>query len=753
MTLLVAPVQDQNLPRSVGGDDHRVEELLLTSCADCHGGATPEAKLAFDGPPDSFPTDVLRRMRSQIRSGTMPPESWPPLQPDERRTLLDWIEGRLRDAAGPSDPGRVPLRRLSAEEYRRTVRALLGVDVDRWVVLPADTVTHGFEHLANPLDLPPDVLETYAVAAERVATAAILDLHPQHGSIRRSPEQWDCSLETSTRRGLLVLFTRATATMELELPWSGRYRLTVTAAADSAGDEAAQLVLEVPGHTKQQWPVTATAEHPAEFALELDAKAGPLRVLATFPNDFYQPEHADPTKRDRNLHVGELTITALDPPVFPAAQREMLERDLPEAEWSERFAAMLRPFAEQACRRPPDEVTLESLCELAAVEADRQDSVHRGLRIGVQALLTSPSFLLHVERGLGSVEADGTVALDDWSVAARLSYFLWSAPPDETLHELAAAGRLRDPTVLAEQADRMLADARSSALAENFAAAWLEIENLSALELDPARFPEYDAELRADMRRETELFFESIVRENRPLRELIGARYSFVNERLASLYGLVGVRGPHLRRVALDGPRGGLLTQASILTVTSNPTRTSPVKRGKWILDVLLGEPPPPPPPNVPPLKESGEIAEQLSLRQQLERHRADPTCAVCHVRMDAFGLALENFDAIGRLRTRDGAHAIDPRSELPDGRVLDGIEDLRQELMTDDSLVRNVCTRLMLYALGRELGEADLARVERFAAEVDPASVTIRDIIQRIVQEDSFLRRTETPSDAERTD
>jgi hypothetical protein len=412
----------------------------------------------------------------------------------------------------------------------------------------------------------------------------------------------------------------------------------------------------------------------------------------------------------------------------------------PETQELEQAYQILRAFADRAYRRP---ITHDELTRLLRfVEAVRKDgeSYEKGLRMALRAVLTSPHFLFRIEADAGPGEASAT-GLEDFRLASRLSYFLWGSMPDEELFRAAARRTLRRKNDLSAQVQRMLRNPRSRSLAENFASQWLQTRALKELVPDPGSFPDFDEPLRAAMFQETELFFAAIVREDRSVLEFLDADFTFVNERLARHYGIPGVQGDEFRRVSLAGtPRAGVLTQASVLTVTSNPTRTSPVKRGKWILENILGAPPPPPPPGAGDLRDEPEGMPSGSLRQRLEKHRADPNCASCHQRMDPLGLGLENFDAVGAWRDRDGASPIDASGTLPGGGSFNGPAQLRAGLRArPDAVARCLVEKLLTYALGRGIERHDRPAVNAMVGKLARQDYRFSALVLAIVQSDLF--------------
>ncbi|WP_147869660.1 DUF1592 domain-containing protein [Stieleria maiorica] len=402
----------------------------------------------------------------------------------------------------------------------------------------------------------------------------------------------------------------------------------------------------------------------------------------------------------------------------------------------------IRQFATRAFRRPISDDEADRLFSIMRSAFERGAPKDEIFQTVVTAILIHPSFLFRVERDPEPDDADGIRALDGYELATRLSYFLWSSMPDERLFELAASGELANKDVLAAEAKRMLADPKSQALVDNFAGQWLQLRDVSSLMPDPVRFPEFDDSLRRSMRRETEKFFEQIVREDRSVLEFLNADYTYVNERLARHYGIDSIQGDSFQKVSLPAGRRGVLTHSSILMLTSNPTRTSPVKRGKWILENILAEPPPPPPADVPELEEGGEVLG--SLREQMEEHRANESCAVCHRKMDALGFGMENFDAVGAYRQRDGAFDIDASGELPGGVAFDGAEELMQILVQEKSeqFCKCLAAKLLTYALGRGLTSYDRCTVQSALAALENDGYRFSSLVTAIVTSDPFTMR-----------
>jgi hypothetical protein len=432
---------------------------------------------------------------------------------------------------------------------------------------------------------------------------------------------------------------------------------------------------------------------------------------------------------------------------MPEAHRRVIPNPPPAGEQKAQARVMLKDFASRAWRRPASDEEAERLAGLVDLVMGDGENFATGMQVALQAVLSSPNFLFRWELDDRPADGEGEEmeAIGPYALASRLSYFLWSSMPDEQLFARAADGSLTKPEILQEEALRLLRDPRSDAFIRNFSGQWLQTRNLDTLEPDPDIFPEFDEDLRAAMKRESELFFESVVRDDRNVLDLIEADYTFVNERLAQHYEIEGVRGGEFRRIALrpEDHRGGILGQAAVLTLTSNATRTSPVNRGKWVLEQLLGTPPPPPPPDVPELEESKQANASASLRERLELHRASPDCAGCHSKMDPIGFALENFDAIGRWRDLDGKFAIDPSGTLPGGVEINGADDLKKELASREDFLNTLSERMLTYALGRGTEFYDRRVINQITAKLNGQGARFSVLVTEIVASKPFRLRS----------
>ncbi len=700
-----------------------VGPFLEEYCLSCHAGKRAKGDVDLRRPKVA----VWRRVRRVLKRKTMPPltqEQPPPAARERALAVLDRILGAVQ-----ADPGRVTARRLNRTEYENTIRDLLAVDFDARALFPPDEVGHGFDNIGDVLSLPPALLEKYFAAAEEVARKAVLDESPDHPPRHRFPAS-RLKGRQAQHQGAAWLYSPGEIFVAHDFRRAGRYVLRVRAFGQQVGTEAVKMAFRLDGRTLQVGDVPATVVKPGTYEHRLKIPAGEHRVGVGFVNDYYRPRHPDPSQRDRNMAVASIEIEGpLDRRVLPVSHRRLVPVDKSDAS----FRRVVKRLAGRAWRRPLTNAETTRLLAAVQKAAPKDASFESRLRVAITAVLVSPRFLFRAETD--PKDAPEIRDLDGYEIATRLSYFAWSSMPDDALFARAAAGELARDDVLVAEIDRLLHDPRASALARNFASQWLRIRGL-----DEAAGEGLDDELKEAMRTETEMFFEAILREDRPVHELIEANFTFANQRLAKLYGLPGVRGPHLRRVRVDGVRrGGVLTQASVLAMTSNPGRTSPVKRGKWILEALLDAAPPPPEPGADSLPR--ENAGGKSLREQLETHRKDPKCAQCHIVMDELGFSLENYDMLGRWRDRDGKHELDTKGKLPDGRTFQGPAGLRKILRNDPRFLRSLAKHMLVYALGRGLTESDDPAVDQLVAALKRRP-RLSTLIREIVTLDAFRRR-----------
>jgi cytochrome c5 len=773
--------------------------LLNEYCVACHNEKLKTAGLMLDTPDIQrlgAGADVWERVVKKVRSGAMPPVGRP--RPDRRtfEAFVTWLETELdREAAAHPSPGRPADHRLNQVEYSNAIRDLLALDIDAGSMLPADESDHGFDNIADVLSISPTLLERYLLAAQKISRLAVGDpgIAPAIETFTvsrslRQDERMHEDLPYNTRGGTLIRhyfpadgdyvvkirlgrnFTnsviRAIETREqidvlLDGAQMTRFTIGGECGAESTDPKCQKTKT---GYGTPQYDMTADESLQVRFA----ARAGMHALGVAFVKKaamtegpaatLLPPRHSSSTYEAPRMDVesvrleGPFNVTSLGDTasrqrIFicrPASSSERRGAG-PRVQRDEESCAktILAALARRAYRRPVTDVDLEPLLRFYR-DGRREGTFEKGIQAALERLLVSPQFLFRIEREPANVEPGGPYRISDIELASRLSFFLWSSLPDDQLLDAASRGTLKDPKTLEAHVRRMLADSRSDALVKNFGGQWLFLRNLKAVDPDANAFPDFDDNLREAFRRETELFLESQMREDRPLAELLTANYTFANERLARFYGIRNVYGTHFRRVPNDPRRAGLLGHGSILTVTSYATRTSPVLRGKFLLDNILGAPPPPPPPNVPPLPEtSARERPDVSMRERMEAHRQNAVCATCHQRMDPLGFALENFDAIGKWRATEGQVPIDASGVLPDGTKFGGPDEFRLALLARrDEFVRTFTEKLMTYALGRAVAYSDMPAVRAIVREAAPSDYRWSSLIVGIVKSQPFQMR-----------
>ena len=732
--------------------------VLRGTCVQCHnenlasGGVNlkpMERRESFSAQREQWET-VLRK----LKTGEMPP---PPMQkPAGLASMVRVIESELDrlDRNTRPDPGRITARRLNRTEYRNTIRDLVGVEFQASQEFPTDDSGEGFDNIADVLTVSPLLAEKYLAAAERISARAL--------GLVKLPKPISASYAADVGGGQLAGTTgaaRRTGTSFIErvhrIEYDGDYVIQA-GLSGHRGPEGKPVTMGfwMDGTLLYREEVATTPPKSVYFSpYEVkEFKVFLPEGLHTFRLGFMNDEigasfpRAKAFDSSANKYPHYIGILGPEAPAAPPASRQKILICDPASGRAcvERIVSSL---ARRAYRRPTKPEDVASLMKLVDLAQREGLDVERGIQTALTAVLVSPHFLFRMERDAEPRNATATHRVSDIELASRLSYFLWSSMPDDELLSLAESGKLSTPAVLDGQVARMLSDSRSSAFADNFAGQWLETRNLDSVKPDPERFPDWNGELKEAMRTETRLFFDSILRENRPISELLTARYSFLNESLARFYGIDGVKGAEFRRVDLSTPeRGGILSQASVLTVSSYPTRTSVVIRGRYVLENILGSPPPPPPANVPPLDEEAAGVVQ-SLRQQMEQHRSNPTCAACHSKMDPLGFALENYDAIGKWRTMDGKFSIDTSGTMPDGTRFSGPTELRNALASRLPQFSEALTRKMLvYALGRGLESYDRRSVNAILSNWEKKDYRFQSLIFEIAHSLPFHSRRGEP-------
>lgn len=722
------------------------QELFEQTCRQCHDAADPDGGLDI-GSYASLDSLTTRRagwesILGKLRSGEMPPSGV-----TRRQDLIDglvrYLDAELEriDQNATPDPGRVTLRRLNRTEYSNTIRDLLAVDFRADESFPADDSGDGFDNIGDVLTVSPVLMEKYLAAAERIAERAL------GATVLPKPAQVEHRLETETLRRV----DPSTVEAQHHVDFDADYDLVIGLPGQRPdGSKPVSLGVWVDGALVHREQVQTTASKLvynkpySEERLRISLPGGGHTLRLGFMRDAFVQTLPEASLYDpkANKWIGMLRVIGpFASPRVPASRTRLIVCD--PSTGPACVERILSTLARRAYRRPVTQAEVAALRGFVDRATADGRSVEQGIGLALQAVLVSPHFLFHVERDAAGSEAAAVHRISDVELASRLSYFIWSSMPDDELLELASRGRSSQPKVLDAQVLRMLRDEKAFALAENFAGQWLEIRNLDAIRPDPQKFPEFRPELRDAMLRETELFFASMLREDRPLGDFLDARYTFLNETLAEHYGIPGVRGPELRRVALTtSQRGGILSHASVLAVSSYPTRTSVVIRGKYVLQNILGAPPPPPPPDVPSLDEQ-QVASSASLRQQMEEHRASAVCASCHARMDPLGFGLENYDAIGRWRTEDGGLAVDASGVLPSGQAFDNPAELRRVLvglLPDFS--RCLTEKMLTYALGRGLEPYDKPTVRAITQRLTASGGGLQTLVREIARSLPFGSR-----------
>jgi hypothetical protein len=675
---------------------------------------------------------------------------------DEVKAFTAWIDRRVYyvDCSLPPDPGRVTIRRLNRNEYDNTIRDLVGLDLDLADDFPSDDVGYGFDNIGDVLSLPPLLMEKYLDAAEEIAAEAI-DAEPTRGRlVRRSGRDLKGEGSADRRDGHWSMPSSGAVWAEIEFPRTGDYVLRVEAQADQAGDEKAKIEFRLDGKPVHVAEIQSE-DTPERLEFKLKVEKGSRKFAAAFINDYYNEKAKDSGERDRNASVSWLEVqgpAGFDFDALPESHREIVFTRPNEGESPARAAReVLKKFATRAWRRPVTDEELGPLVGLAEMAVAQGDTFERGMQVAVSAVLVSPHFLFRIESHPDPNDPEVAKKIGSYELATRLSYFLWSSMPDEQLFTLSELQQLHKPDVLEAQVRRMIADEKADAFVRNFGGQWLNLRLLDESFPHRRRFPDFDDRLKRDMRRETELVFAEIMRQDRSILDLLDAEFTFVNERLAEHYGMKDVEGREFRKVSLEGThRAGVLTHASILTLTSDPTRTSPVKRGKWILENILGTPPPPPPPNVPELEEVRRDGPKRTLREQMQIHRTNAVCASCHKIMDPLGLSFEHFDAIGRWREKDGDLSIDASGALPTGETFNGSDELIPILKgRKEQFGRHFARQMLTYALGRGLEHYDKCTVDGLTAALAREDYRFSSLVIAIVNSEPFLKRRgegETP-------
>ena len=781
LTGIAKPAGEQREPAGSDPVDKVIVPFVAKHCVQCHGPKKKNADLTLHIYKDEKAILKDRKkwhsVLQMVHTGEMPPEKQPRPDLKDTEAFLNAINDifALADSTGKRDPGRVTLRRLNRTEYNNTIRDLVGVDFKPADDFPSDDVGYGFDNIGDVLTVSPVLMERYLAAADTIMQQAIVVGDPAKPTVRTMSAKY---LEPATNPEKVGKFrpiaaSKASLFTTYVLTQEGDFKARVRAFGNQAGKEPVKLAITVNGKDEKSFEVKAKGEKDVQtFDIKIALKKGVHRIGATFLNEFKDEDAKDEKKAKRALMVEWIQLEGpMD--TRPASHRKIMayKEGLKPREAAREI---LTRFASQAYRRPATTDEVERLLKIvdkATLPSPPGKGGEGGVRweagvqLALEAVLCSPKFLFRVELD-NRPDSKDAHPIDDYQLASRLSYFLWSTMPDDELFALAAKKQLHQN--LEPQVRRMLKDPKAYALVENFGNQWLQLRILKNVAPDAKLFPDFDDQLRNSMAKETELFLAAIMREDRSILEIIDSNFTYMNERLARHYGIADTNGNRLYQKAITKPgdtfqrkfgrggkssddfkrvtfaddeRGGILTHASILTVTSNPTRTSPVKRGRWVLEQILGTPPPPPPPNVPELEEKGQL--KGSLRERMEQHRKNVSCANCHARMDPIGFAFEHFNAIGKFRVKDGDFPIDPAGVLPGGQSFKGPKELKQILMgKKDLFSRALAEKMLTYGIGRGVEYYDKHAVDTIVAALARNDFRFSTLILEAAKSDPFRMR-----------
>ncbi|MEQ1823742.1 MAG: DUF1592 domain-containing protein [Fimbriimonadaceae bacterium] len=719
--------------------------VLQTYCGACHDSKNPPG--AINPLIYRTETDVrdankeIERVIIALKAGTMPPTNAKQPTRAERNRMIEGLETILSGDCKIPDPGRVTLRRLNRTEYANTIRDLVGIEFKETEDFPSDDVGYGFDNIGDVLTVSPLLLEKYLQAAEKIAERAIIAGGPQATAYEGE------GLLAEKGRNITelgsVLFVNGEVYVVHPVEIGGSYRLKVRACGNQAGPDACKMVILVDGKPAQSFDVPQKPDKPTDFEIPVSLERGSHRIAVAFTNDYYNANDPNPANRDRNLIVLSIELTGptgvIDPSRLPETHRRIIPSRPPVGEEMNFGRRYLSEFASKAFRRPVTSEETERVMQVFKLGQKNKEPFERCMQLGVQAILTSPHFLFRVESDLGKPRD-----LTGYEMASRLSYFLWSSMPDAELLTLAAKNQLQDAKVLEAQVRRMVADKRAQAFVNGFGAQWLLLPKFSNFNPDRKLFNQFDGAIKSAMRREALMLFDYVTRENRPTTDFLDCDYTFVNDKLAYYYDIPDVNGSEFRLVKVDKTRrGGVVTLGSTLCLTSNPTRTSPTKRGKYVLEQILGSAPPPPPPGADQLKEKAKGSAPRSIREQLAEHRKSPDCASCHDQLDPIGFGLENYSAIGQWRYNDEAGEVDSSGILSDGTKFSGPGELKAILLAKKpDFIRSFAEKLLTYALGRGLTLADKCSVDDIVKASGANQDKMHSLLVGVVLTDAFRKQ-----------
>ncbi len=735
------------------GSQEKYEKEILPIfqryCYDCHGDGVKKGELELDRFSD-IPSmianrDAWKHIRDHIAFRLMPPPKEESPSDAERKKLLSWIDDTIF-AVDPNnpDPGRVVLRRLNRTEYQNTIQDLLGVSINAAEILPPDDTGYGFDTIADVLTISPAHMDRYLKAA-RVSLELAMQAKRDPIPFRKIPGTELLGDGVITDEGHL-LFKNGQAYGKFKIPGPGTYQIKVNASSDWKGKEPPKCNIALDGNILGNWEVTGAGEQAQLLSRDIHcAKDATIQVGAFFINDFWEPDHPDASMRDRNLTVKEISVRG---PLesYPEPQvnsHHLLYGKRNDGQSDEDYMKqVLGKFLPKAFRRPVSGEEVDRYLVFLKHARENREDVNAAIQQALQAMLVSPAFLFR-EEPIIHADQNGRKLISEHALASRLSYFLWSTMPDDRLRELADAGELRKN--LSPEIQRMIASEKSEALVKNFTGQWLQLRDVISAYPGPQTFPDFNHRLVYDMKNESEMLVSHIIRNNLPVVELLDADYTFINEKLAKHYGISNIQGDEFRKVSLIGtPRRGILNQGAFLCLTSYPNRTSPVRRGKYILENILDTPPPPPPPNIPQLTGVSGHGEQISLRAQMEKHRDDPSCSSCHALMDPIGFGLENYDATGAWRDQENGKPIYTEGKFATGESFANAEELVKIIAQNHraEFHRALASKLLTYSLGRGLDWYDRPTVDQILVKAGGDDIRFNSLIQAIVDSVPFQFR-----------
>ncbi len=754
---------EKSLPKpttQVAKDSNAIDPILATKitpffklyCLNCHNDDKQSAGLSLEDFNTASTFQKERKMWEKIRenlaTNLMPPAKKKQPPKNERDAVIQAIEDKLKiDCGLVKNPGAPTIRRLNRAEYTNTIRDLVHVKFQANDDFPTDDVGYGFDNIGDVLSLPPLLLEKYLQAAEKILDDAIVAKPKMPASSKnrffaqnlRVPR---FLLQMSDRR-IFINSNEFSPGLNHDFTFEGDYTIRIRAYCEDTEKDFPRMNLKIDNVEQKIFAIEPNNNRPKTYEFSTHLNTGKHSIMVSLANPGVVKTSKGDKKRTLYINMIELEGPFNPKPLdYPLPHKSiMIATPSEKVSPDQAGKQIIQEFAKKAFRRPVAPAEVEKYLKLFRFAQSQKETFDRSIQIALRAILVSPYFLFRIENDSGK---PGSNPVNDYELATRLSYFLWSSMPDDTLFRLAEQGKLHDKNTLISQVKRMLKDPKSKALTENFAAQWLQLRTLDTAIPDQATYRSYRSELKPLIVKETEMYFEYILQQNRSVLEFLDSNYTFLNNRLAKFYGIGGVIGDEFKKVELKtDKRGGIVTQASILTLTSNPTRTSPVKRGKWILENILGDPPPPPDPNAGQLDDAKNGVLHGTLRQRMEQHRANPICASCHQKMDPLGFSLENFDGVGSFRLSDAGSNIDSRGELPGGIKFEGAKGLKKVLLSKSEMFRRcLAEKLLTYALGRGLEYYDKCAVEDVVKYLKQNRDEFPSAFVAVVLSEPFLKR-----------